>query len=531
MPLVDEPLDGAPPVEPKHSPGPAGRPGRGRWVMAPHRLSAIGAFVGVVAFVLARNTWIFRYGVTEDGDFAVNSILIDKARHLHLLVGNYSRVGFNHPGPALLYVQATAQVFLHDLIPILPRPYNAHVVGIVTLDALMIALCVSILVRRLGSAIYAPLLPVLALVFAWIEPGLLTSTWMPDVYVWPFLLFVVALASVLSGDRGDVVWFVLACCLLVHGHVSFVLFAAVGSLLVVGSFAWRVRRRGEALAIERRTAVGAAAIAGVFALPLALNLILHWPGELQKYWDYSTNSDTPHGTTRQVVAFVLDYWGKGHAGTYLAATLMLAAATMAFTSTEERSRRLLLGLMASVGIATALTLVYAKRGVDDLSFTYVARFYLTAPMITGLVVASAAVSAARRSARGAVASIAIVALIGGLAISRPQQRSPYAGANWVPAAVDEVDQTFGTDQPVAYLFDGEAWPYVAGLFEEARRRGEHPCISDAVWAFLFTAEQICKAVPPGRVVVAHPERPVSGVPTPTSPTEFYRGHGVVLSRG
>src|SRR4051794_20940272 len=80
--------------------------------MRPNFAVAFGAFVLIVVVVIVRNRWILTTGRIEDSDYAANSILIDKARHFKLLVGNYSRVEFNHPGPALLYVQAIGQVLL-----------------------------------------------------------------------------------------------------------------------------------------------------------------------------------------------------------------------------------------------------------------------------------------------------------------------------------------------------------------------------------------------------------------------------------
>jgi hypothetical protein len=44
--------------------------------------------------------------VYEDFDAGANSILIQQAMRFTLLIGNYSREGFNHPGPAYMYVQA-----------------------------------------------------------------------------------------------------------------------------------------------------------------------------------------------------------------------------------------------------------------------------------------------------------------------------------------------------------------------------------------------------------------------------------------
>ena len=84
------------------SPGPDGGSGGSvpRWAVA------ASSFVVLLAVLVARNAFLFSNRYYEIGDQGANSILIEQARHFKLLVGNYSRLGFNHPGPAYLYVQA-----------------------------------------------------------------------------------------------------------------------------------------------------------------------------------------------------------------------------------------------------------------------------------------------------------------------------------------------------------------------------------------------------------------------------------------
>jgi hypothetical protein len=69
------------------------------WVMA---APAVALFV----LLCVRNRFIFTTRLYEAADMGANSILIEQARHFTLLVGNYSRDHFHHPGPAYLYVQA-----------------------------------------------------------------------------------------------------------------------------------------------------------------------------------------------------------------------------------------------------------------------------------------------------------------------------------------------------------------------------------------------------------------------------------------
>ena len=75
---------------------------------------------------LVRNPFLFSKKMYAWGDFAANAFLIDRALHWRLLVGNYSRVGFHRPGPALLYVQAWSQWLFYNVLGVVPTPYNAR---------------------------------------------------------------------------------------------------------------------------------------------------------------------------------------------------------------------------------------------------------------------------------------------------------------------------------------------------------------------------------------------------------------------
>ena len=63
-----------------------------------------GPFTLVLGILLVRNAWLFTVPVYEDADMGAYSIQVEQARRFSLLVGNYSRERFNHPGPALLLV-------------------------------------------------------------------------------------------------------------------------------------------------------------------------------------------------------------------------------------------------------------------------------------------------------------------------------------------------------------------------------------------------------------------------------------------
>src|SRR5689334_15305486 len=97
-------------------------------------------WASLLVLLLVRNDALFTKVVYEPGDYAANSILAYQAKHFALLTGHYSRVGFFHPGPAFLYVQAAGEWLLHDVTGIAAAPFDGQVMAIMALNAALIAL-------------------------------------------------------------------------------------------------------------------------------------------------------------------------------------------------------------------------------------------------------------------------------------------------------------------------------------------------------------------------------------------------------
>jgi hypothetical protein len=454
----------------------------------------------------------------EDSDWALNSILIDKARHFQLSVGNYSRFGFYHPGPALLYVQALSQLLFRDAIPVFASPFGAQQFGILVLNSVMLGMSATILVRRTGHHSAAIVLALCALAYAWKYHGILTSTWMPYVYVLPFLLLLISAASVASGELADTWKLFLANGLLVHGHISFVMFTVVcTAIVVVALWIQRVRIRE---ALPRRVGWICVALTAIFALPIVLHTAFSYPGEFDDYIDYVRSDDAGGQGLRPALGFVRNYWATGTNGDLIALALFLAAGAAVWRMEAGSSRRFLSGVLGFIVVATSLTWFYAVRGVDDLQFTYLAIFYYTAPLLTlctiGLASLGLPKTLLQKSAVGAVAVLAGVVLA-----VQPQMKNPYPTAPWVPEAATKM--IAAGNEPIRLRFQLPYWQPAAGLVEEARRRGTEICVDavHGVYATLFTEKHICTPGDAGRGTHLELVDPASATgPTVYSDTQF-----------
>ena len=100
--------------------------------------------LGWFAAVAIANHALLGTKVVEDGDLAANSLLIDRALDGRLLVGNYSLVGFNHPGPGILAMQAAGQAVFQRALDVVSAPYAGQFLGIIALNAI----CIGVATRQ-----------------------------------------------------------------------------------------------------------------------------------------------------------------------------------------------------------------------------------------------------------------------------------------------------------------------------------------------------------------------------------------------
>ena len=255
----------------------------------------------------------FKQPFYEGGDFAANALQIRKAKTFHEIYGNYSRWGFHHPGPAFFYAYAAGEVLLFDTLKVVPSPYNAHLLVGVLLQSLFFAWALAIVSKHVRRALLIPLL----LVFAGLHFGMLNfntpdsafeSIWSPYVLLCPFLCFLVAGASVASGDASDLVPMVLAGSFLVHGHVAQPLFVIPLALL---AYAALCLRHGRSLSrLFRVFPYPHAMTAGVlllFLLPIALDAFRGGQSNLSLILAHFSKHSDDHKTLLQSLAYFVAF--------------------------------------------------------------------------------------------------------------------------------------------------------------------------------------------------------------------------------
>lgn len=178
---------------------------------------------------------------TETGDFAADSL---RSQHAWSQVdGVFSRWGYHHPGPALLWIKDLSEAVL---TPAGLDPTGAQVVGTAVLATLSL-IALGLALSGPGSSPWTgPAVMTLALVG--LPDGLVLVPWGPMVGNWFVLLGVAGVAATSRGARRGIPVGVGGALGLVHVHVLFIPVAAavVASLLLVA------RRGGRGHAVRRR---------------------------------------------------------------------------------------------------------------------------------------------------------------------------------------------------------------------------------------------------------------------------------------
>jgi hypothetical protein len=435
------------------------------------------------------------------------SIQIEQARRFALLVGNYSRENFNHPGPAFLYVQAWGEDLFYALLRVVPAAWNGEVIGLYLLSSFFAACVVMVGVRWGGGRAGLAMLAVVGL-FGALHPSIFASDWMPYEYVPAYLAFVVSAASVAGGRSRDSWIAALSGWFLIHGHACFLLFVPLISLAVVALRLLPQVRARTRPRVEWRVWVPAAVISGLFALPIVLELALYWPGNFGRYFDYSDSAQSGGHAVAQVVEYVLWFWWP-HAGAWaVVAVLVLAAGGAVWRMPGGAVRRFCLALLGVNALSTVAFIAYTATGIDEVNQYYIGYFYWSAPVLMVLVLVLAGIEwlGARTTGPGAAARrVAVVLALAGCAAfavapltrlstehadpGNPVGTGPIADPA-LPVGVTRIGE-LAAGRYAVISFQHNAWPAITGILVQAERLGIPACVADPWWAFMMTNEFIC----------------------------------------
>lgn len=436
----------------------------------------------------------------EIGDYASNSILILKAKKFALFVGNYSRVGFNHPGPAILCVLALGEVIFHDILHLVASPIEGQTVAGYIYDAIWITVAFSLLSKLLNSFQSALVILGGTIAFLICEiPHIYTSLWFPYLYILPFVVAVLSTARLASGKTDALIAMAMAFGFLCNGHASFPALLAVMTLCtLLGNMllSWlednaRILSK-DFLGQNWLSIVASMTVFFLFFVPLLIMTIRHFPGPVGDYIHYGGG----HHKNKISTAFhyISAYWGGRGLAVPCLIVLILTVVPGRFSSIVVRLFPIARSFAIALLSATIAVLLYAIFGIDSLSETYICLFYYAVPALfygIVLLLLSKAFPAKICAPQAAIAlSYAIVTIL--VFRCAPEQ---YADHD-IPEIYQSVkEQAKNGGGRLVFDLDNSgfpaAWGPATGLAVYGLRHGDDLICINHSWHILFTQDLRC----------------------------------------
>jgi hypothetical protein len=508
----------------------------------------------MLTVLLARNAFLFSAPEYEDADMGANSILIEQARRFTLLVGNYSREGFNHPGPAFLYVESWGESIFWALLHVVPTPWNGQLVGLYLLNAGFAACVVAVVYGWTGSVRGVLAAGSVLALFGFLHPAVFNSDWMPYVYVPAFLTFVVSLASVSAGRSADAWIAALSGWFLIHGHAAFLFMVPAMVAAPVAVRAWAALRSGRgwrpalrALRARRRVWLPVAVISAVFVLPLILQVALLGPGNFEAYLAYQSGGSAGGHSPAEVAGYVLWFWWP-HANAWAAPLILaLAAGALLFAPAPGwrlrpgPARRFCLSLLLFDALSVVAVTGYVVVGVDSINQYYICYFSWANPVVLLLVSAIAGAELIASAGRGKALAVTAAAAVAAwwvfaaapatqlttVYVDPENPRAGYSTDALLPAGVAAMGD-LAAGRTIVLTFPHNAWQSVTGILVQAERTGVSACVADRHWKFMLTSQFICT---PAQVAGGYPMSVYPAGDQPRGVTAVARFEGATAAAG
>jgi hypothetical protein len=418
-----------------------------------------------------------------------------------VLVGPYSRFGWNHPGPLYLYWLAVPYRLFGSTYP-------ALAVGAVFVNLAAAVGLVLVALRR-GSTALATWTGVAVIVYLAAAGPVAFDTWNPWVTILPFALALLLAWTFACGDLWAFPVLVAVATFLVQTHVAYVgpvTAVVAGALVVVAFDARRVRRDADEWLARRRALTRTALVAGlvlvVLWIPPVVDQLLHDPGNLGQLFQFVREGQSDHSLGEGIEAVwrylgvlpaslvdgtTIGSVGRGGVPAWSSALTLVAVGAATVVAIRHRMRDQLV-LVGFVALAAVMGVLAVSRIVGP-SFEYLVHWMsalgLVAWIAVGSVVTASVAHGALRapprvwgalSAGFVVVVVVAVALLARDVMQAAQVEDRDADRPPIEAMADRLERqlpppgraevAMRVPQPTFF-----AWPWVAGVTLELQRRG------------------------------------------------------------
>ena len=514
---------------------------------SPKAITQLTIIVGIVfvAVLLALNTDLFRRPIYEWADYAANSIQIQNAKHFRELLGNYSRWGFHHPGPVFFYVFAAGELLLHDWLRLAPEAMNAHVLCMILINTFFLFSAIWIFARQAGSPIFILPAALSALIFAGVVSHTLrlmdnenhsirfmalSSVWMPHVILFCFLLFLVACAVVACGNLKYLPLATLTGLMLIHAHVTQLLFVVVLTAAMAGAFLYQSRPASclvQQVRTHRKQLIASGVLVCMFAAPPVIEALVHKPNNVDAIREYLRDSPPLPNPLATAFRYELSFF------TFLPnPEAVLAQGTPHLLGIAVRSGYVirywlfvgaLLGILVWLGVRQRLSVspfvryIWFEICLVSLLFLYWGMkiagglanfngyFFYSVQLLPIFAILSTIVNSWTPHKFGSPRLLmALSCAVPLLMFASPREfRISMPGAPEVQAIASAAQ---GRAPLIQLVFGHDDWPTAVGVASRFKRAGQAFCV--APWFLMFGPESHCHDFPSiMKLVLTHSQTP------------------------
>lgn len=481
--------------------------------------NAVILLPALVFFVLiiAVNWQLFVTPLIESGDAAANAIQVQNAKHLHELLGNYSRWHFHHPGPFFFYLFALGESLCYNFLHLVPAPLNGEYLA----QLLFNVVCLFAAIYVFHVNVKRPLLPAIGtlisvlflyVVYTAIPYSAINPIWPPYMAMFCFLLLASSVASVAAGNWKHLPMLALSAMIMIHAHVAQLLFASILAAAGVLTAAFQEFRAGNlarALRREKYYLGAAAVIVSVFLLPIALDWAVRHPNNIHQIRAYLREHRGEHNSVSATLLYVGSFFVFDRTPEIALATpaasvkdiihpeffvsvywsIFLFAALFTFIWYFGRFRQISLFLRFVFAEAALITIlfVYWSWRITGPMFNFNGFFFFSVQLFVllglGSLICNLIGRALQRRAQIALAcaSASPLLLLSGVTNGYPTDPDVLPVVSLIRA--ERVKQAAINMQP-------ETWPTAAGVASYLDRSGISFCVEPS-WGFTFGAANTC----------------------------------------
>ncbi|MEC4593570.1 MULTISPECIES: hypothetical protein [Nitrospirillum] len=473
-------------------------------VFAGGKYRTIAIFFIIIFLALLVSSWrIISAHYVEASDFATNTLLIMRIKSFSLWIGNYSRVGFNHPGPALLYVLGLGEFIFFNGLHLVASPLGGQLLAVLLYNSFWITALFVGMIRISRAPLTALMVvSVFLLLAAWVHYEFFMGLWFPDLYFFPYVVMVISAARLAAGRTDMLYMLALSAGFLMNGHVSFIPMLGVIFILLClyniatyHSVADRCLIRRAFFAQNAVTIGISVLILFLFFVPALITTINEFPGPFADYAKFG-RQHAPNSVSA-AWGFISQYWGGKR---YMLVAMVLAVVLLVGSARSARKENGgdVRALLASLVAATGSVLFYARYGVDDVSQNYICLFYYSVPLLfpsTLLLWHDMQWVTGKK----VVYAMASVALLGEACIhvNRVPDYAVFYDRPDIANLYQAMEQHKGQGRMVLDTNNGPDWPPIwislTGVDAYALRKGEDLFCVNKNWHISFTKEGRCRS--------------------------------------